>query len=160
MGTFLRESKYRIDYLFFGANYILSILIHNASPNNPGNASECSLAITSWETSCYDDFTRDVANMIAGLYMLKYFSGSESAMTVLRAFVAGYSALSEEEAYKTVAQVGENFFHWIAYAPETHMEEQVHEIVKFGNMLITMGMEEDREGVMGTFLRCLFEPDV
>jgi hypothetical protein len=97
--------------------------------------------------------------MIAGLYMQKHFSGSDSALRVLQAFVTNYSALSEEEVYKTVAQVGESFFHWVAYAPETHTEEQVHEIVEYGKALITMGMEEDREGIMGSFLRCLLEPE-
>jgi hypothetical protein len=97
--------------------------------------------------------------MIASLYMQKHFSGNDSALTVLQAFVANYSALSKEEAYMTVAQVGENFFHWIAYAPETRTEEQVYEIVEYGKALITMGMEEDREGIMGTFLRCLLEPE-
>jgi hypothetical protein len=96
--------------------------------------------------------------MIAGLYMQKHFSRSESAMTVLQAFVANYPALSEEEAYRTVAQVGENFFHWGANAPETHTEEQVQTIVEYGKALIIMGMEEDREAVLGTFLRCLLEP--
>ncbi|KAL2853591.1 kinase-like domain-containing protein [Aspergillus pseudodeflectus] len=144
------------DVVVHGEFSTRNILIQS-SLNNPDRSPDCSLAIIGWETACYDHFTRDVANMIAGLYMLKHFSGSESAMTVLQAFVANYPALSEEEAYRTVAQVGENFFHWGAYAPETHTEEQVQTIVDYGKALIIMGME-DREGVMGTFLRCLLKP--
>ncbi|KAL3452061.1 hypothetical protein BJX65DRAFT_303774 [Aspergillus insuetus] len=136
------------------------ILIQPSSSSNSERSPGCSLAIINWETSCYDHFTRDVANMIAGLYMQKHFSGSDSALIVLQGFVANYSALSEEEAYRAVAQVGENFFHWTAYAPETGTEEQVREIVELGEALITMGMEEDRNGVMGTFLRCLLKLNV
>ncbi|KAL3492813.1 kinase-like domain-containing protein [Aspergillus germanicus] len=148
------------DIVVHGDFSTRNILIQNFSSNNVEKCPGCSLAIIDWETACYDAFTRDVANMIADLYMQKHFSGSENAMTVLRAFVAGYSALSEEEAYKTVAQVGESFFHWTAYASEIHTEKQVHDIVEFGQSLIIMGMEEDREGVIGTFLRCLLKPDV
>ncbi|RDW79226.1 phosphotransferase family protein [Aspergillus mulundensis] len=127
------------------------------STSTTEQAGSCSLAIIDWELCCYDDFARDVGNIIADLYMQHRFTGRDAPLTLLKAFVARYPSLSEDEVYRTVVHVGENFFHWIAYAPKDPPKEQTDEIVQFGKELIIMGTERDRKRIEGTFFGRLFQ---
>ncbi|KAL4903215.1 kinase-like domain-containing protein [Aspergillus multicolor] len=128
----------------------------SASTSTTEQADSCSLAVIDWEICCYDDFTRDVGNILADLYMQNCFTDRDAPLTLLRAFVARYPPLSEDEVYRTVAHIGENFFHWIAYAPKGHPKEQIDQVVDFGKELIVMGAEGDRKGIEETLFACLF----
>ncbi|KAL4968307.1 kinase-like domain-containing protein [Aspergillus stella-maris] len=130
----------------------------NTNAPSPGYC----LAIIDWEISCYASFTRDVANILSDLYMQIHFTEPEEAKATSRSqfflngFISAYPRLSEE-VYKTVAQVGENFFYAHAYAPPGHTKDQVEELVRFGERLIVMGCKGDRASVEGTFLGCLLD---
>ncbi|KAI9375562.1 kinase-like domain-containing protein [Aspergillus egyptiacus] len=112
----------------------------------------CALAIVDWETCCYGDFTRDVANMISDLYMHMHFSGGDRASSLLESFIMSYPPLSETSVYRTLAQVGENFFYWHVYAPASPAPERVDELLELGASFIVMGMKGDYKAVRETFL--------
>ncbi|KAL4935486.1 kinase-like domain-containing protein [Aspergillus oleicola] len=147
-----------------------NILLRDSSDNkittqdrNPQPLPDYSLPIIDWEISCYASFTRDVANILSDLYMQIHFTEPEEAKAQSRSqffingFLSAYPRLGEEEVYKTVAQVGENFFYAHAYAPPGHTKEQVESLVRFGEGLIVMGCEGDRDAVEETFLGCLLD---
>ncbi|KAL4884587.1 kinase-like domain-containing protein [Aspergillus karnatakaensis] len=133
-----------------------NILFQAPSSSTSDQHNLCSMAIVDWEVCCYDDFTRDVGNVLADLYMQHLFTGLDEPLTVFKSFVSAYSALSEEEVYRTVTHIGENCFHWIAYAPKDPPKEIFDKIVRLGEELVIMGMEGDREGIERTFFGCLF----
>ncbi|KAL4797883.1 kinase-like domain-containing protein [Aspergillus venezuelensis] len=152
------------DIMIHGDFSTRNILLRDSSSENTNTQSpDYYLAIIDWEISCYASFTRDIANILSDLYMQIHFTEPEEAKATSRSqfflngFISAYPRLGEEEVYRTVAQVGENFFYAHAYAPPRHTQEQVEELVRFGERLIVMGCEGDRASVEGTFLGCLVD---
>ncbi|KAL4803819.1 kinase-like domain-containing protein [Aspergillus unguis] len=142
------------DIMIHGDFSTRNILLRDThSPNCTSTISdiesEYSLAIIDWEISCYASYTRDLANILSDVYMQQHFTGSSKPHAFMNGLASAYPRLSKEDAYRVVAQIGENFFYAHAYAPEGCTDEQIEELVRFGERLITMGVEGDQDCIKG-----------
>ncbi|KAE8137364.1 kinase-like domain-containing protein [Aspergillus pseudotamarii] len=143
----------RKDTVLHGDFSTRNILIQN--PSAIDEEKDASLAVIDWEACCLGDYTRDLAEMVADLYMQKILYGSKVALSMIQGLIGTYPPLDEEAAHRTVAQIGENFFYWNVYAP-TCTDEQESELVQLGIDLIEKGVRRDREGIKTTFFACIF----
>ncbi|UDD62492.1 hypothetical protein AFCA_009804 [Aspergillus flavus] len=143
----------RKDTIVHGDFSTRNILIQN--PSSIDKEENTSLAVIDWEACCLGDYTRDLAEIVADLYMQTILYGSQIAHSLIQGFISAYPPLDEEAAYRTVAQIGENFFYWNVYAP-TCTDEQESELMQLGTDLICKGVTRDREGIKTTFFEFLF----
>ncbi|KAE8419290.1 kinase-like domain-containing protein [Aspergillus pseudocaelatus] len=100
----------RKDVVVHGDFSTRNILIQD--PSAIDEEKDTSLAVIDWEACCLGDYTRDVAEMVADLYMQNILYGSKVALSIIQGLIGAYPPLDEEAAYRTVAQIGENFFYW------------------------------------------------
>ncbi|KAB8268073.1 kinase-like domain-containing protein [Aspergillus minisclerotigenes] len=132
----------RKDTIVHGDFSTRNVLIQNPSSIDEKNTS---LAVIDREACCLGDYTRDLAEIVADLYMQTILYGSQIAHSLIQGFISAYPPLDEEAAYRTVAQIGENFFYW-----------NESELMQLGIDLICKGVTRDHEGIKTTFFGCLF----
>lgn len=128
-----------------------SILIPKSTPTTT-----TTLLITDWELTHVGPRALDLGQMLAEIYMLKYFKNIDAGEWIARAFVGAYPDLSEEMAFRTLIHVGVHFVFWGSVVPGWGDEEQVEGVVRLGRDLIVNAWGRERGFFEGTLWECLF----
>lgn len=118
--------------------------------------------IIDWELAQYGRKEYDLGQMIGDLYERKHFAEADSALHIIESFVAGYGALSEDEAFRVAIHAGQHLICWyIRRDPEmpfTEPPEQIRGAVIIGTNFIVKAWERDRAWFERSELACLFLP--
>lgn len=121
---------------------------------------ELELFVIDWELVQYGRKEFDLGQMIGDLYERKHFTGDDSSLRIIEGFLAGYGALSDDEAFRIAIHAGQHLICWyirrdpaLAFAES---REQIQDVILIGTDFIVKGWERNRKWFEGSDLACLF----
>ncbi|PLN84640.1 kinase-like domain-containing protein [Aspergillus taichungensis] len=114
------------------------------------------LLITDWELTHVGPRALDLGQMLAEIYMLKYFKNIDAGEWIARAFIEAYPDLSEDMAFRTLIHVGVHFVFWGSVVPGWGDAGQVEGVVRLGRDLIVNAWGRERGFFEGALWECLF----
>ena len=147
---------YSLLLLSLAFNYLVILTIKNSIliPKSTLTTTT-TLLITDWELTHVGPRALDLGQMLAEIYMLKYFKNIDAGEWIARAFVGAYPDLSEEMAFRTLIHVGVHFVFWGSVVPGWGDEKQVEGVVRLGRDLIVNAWGRERGFFEGTLWECL-----
>ncbi|KAK0710694.1 kinase-like domain-containing protein [Lasiosphaeris hirsuta] len=112
--------------------------------------------VVDWEVVSLGVRVRDVAQMMAELYMHKVFKEIDAGAWLMEGFVAGYGGLTPEQAFRAAIHIG---CHLVVIGGSVQgwgSPEAVERVVALGRDMIVKGWQKDREWFAGRVVSCLF----
>lgn len=98
----------------------------------------------------------DLGQAIAELWQLKLYKDIAAAEWLIRAFVDGYGAVSDDFAYRTVIHVGVHLICFGSQTPGWGDAEQQKDVVRIGKEIIVRAWGRDCGYFVGHVLGSLF----
>jgi thiamine kinase-like enzyme len=119
------------------------------------------LSIIDWELVQLGRRAYDLGQMIGDLYERKHFTRDDSALHIIRGFIAGYGVSSDVEAFRIAIHVGQHLICWYIrrnpHAPFTEPLELIQALIYIGTNFILKGWEKDRKWFESSDLVYLFK---
>ena len=138
----------------------LSVLIPNTPSLEKQLRKGINLFIIDWELAQFGRREYDLGQMISDLYERKHFMDIESSLWLIQGFVTGYSASSDEMAFRIAIHARVHLICWYIRrdptAPFTEPPKQIQDAIRIGTDFIVKAWEKDRTWFEGSDLACLF----
>ncbi|KAK3356715.1 kinase-like domain-containing protein [Lasiosphaeria hispida] len=112
--------------------------------------------VVDWEVVSLGVRVRDVAQMMAELYMHKIFKRIDAGAWLMKGFLAGYGGLDTNEAFRAAIHIGCHLVVIGGGVQGWGSPEDVERVVALGRDMITKGWQRDREWFTGSGVSCLF----
>ncbi|KAK3301603.1 kinase-like domain-containing protein [Chaetomium strumarium] len=112
--------------------------------------------IVDWEMCQLGVAPVDLGQMIAELYELSLFKGTDEGKWLIEGFAAGYGHVDDQFAFRTALHVGTHLVAWGSRVPGWGSEMQVQQVVGLGKEVILHAWHQDRAWFEAGDLACLF----
>lgn len=133
---------------------IRSILIHDKPISSPTDIVD--LMIIDWEMAHLSDYSYDIGQLLAELFLLKHFRKIAASQSLMASFMEGYGPLDIALAFRVATLFGTHLIVWGSRVPGWGDTTAVEECVRIGNAIVRAGFEEDKEWFRNGVLHHVF----
>ncbi|KAJ3498850.1 hypothetical protein NLG97_g796 [Lecanicillium saksenae] len=103
------------------------------------------LVIIDWELAQLNSQLRDIAQLLADLFLLQYFEGAELAVSVMQGFLQGSHCSQPEELASLSVHVGLHLLLFDITLPGPYPMDRINHLVSLARDLVVAGWERDHQ---------------
>lgn len=131
-----------------------SVLIHDEPM--PSTSEPLSLMVIDWEMAHLSNYSYDLGQLFAELFLLKHFRGIEASQWLISSFMKGYGEVDEELGFEIASLFGTHLIVWGSRVPGWGDKSAVEDCVKIGNEFVKHAFWKDIEWFRGGPLSSVF----